>query len=105
MFELKKNAVNMVTMKWYMDNLKDKIQILPNYTEQNLEKVINDIMNNFSIGAIVITDKNELVEGHKRINAIHSFIDGNIKYNGKIYYELSSEEKKLFDNYYLAIVV
>lgn len=112
MFELKKNDVNMVTMKWYMDNLKDKITmpekkilILPNYTEQDLKKVISDIMSNFTIDNIVITDKNELVDGHKRINAINSFIDGNIKYSGKFYFELSTEEKNIFDNYELGIFV
>lgn len=112
MFELKKNGVNMVTIKWYMDNLKDKItmpekeiQILPDYTEQVLEKVISDIMSNFAIDNIAITDKNELVDGHKRISAINSFIDGDIKYNGKIYSELSAEEKNIFDNYELGIFV
>ena len=112
MFELKKNDVNMVTIKWYMDNLKDKItmseneiQILPDYTEQDLEKVISDIMSNFAIDNIAITDKNELVDGYKRISAINSFIDGDIKYNGKIYSELSSEEKELFGNYHIGIIV
>ena len=107
MFELKKNAVNMVTMKWYMDNLKDKIimteketQLLPNYTEQDLEKVISNIMSNLSINSIAITDKNELVDGYKRISAINSFMNGDIEYNGKVYSELSSEEKELFDTQY-----
>ena len=112
MFELKKNAVNRVTMKWYMDNLKDKIimpekktQLLPNYTEQDLEKVINDIMSNLSIDSIAITDKNELVDGYKRISAINSFINGDIEYNGKVYSELYSEEKELFDNCRIGIFV
>lgn len=112
MFELKNNAVNRVTMKWYMDNLKYKIimpekkpQLLPNYTEQDLEKVINDIMSNLSIDIIAITDKNELVDGYKRISAINSFINGDIEYNGKVYSELSSEEKELFDNYHIGIFV
>ena len=112
MFELKKNAVNMVTMKWYMDNLKDKIimteketQLLPNYTEQDLEKVISNIMSNLSINSIAITDKNELVDGYKRISAINSFMNGDIEYNGKVYSELSSEEKELFDNYHIGIFV
>ena len=112
MFELKKNAVNMVTMKWYMDNLKDKIimteketQLLPNYTEQDLEKVISNIMSNLSINSIAITDKNELVDGYKRISTINSFMNGDIEYNGKVYSELSSEEKELFDNYHIGIFV
>ena len=112
MFELKKNAVNMVTMKWYMDNLKDKIimteketQLLPNYTEQDLEKVISNIMSNLSINSIAITDKNELVDGYKRISAINSFINGDIEYNGKVYSELYSEEKELFDNCHIGIFV
>ena len=112
MFELKKNAVNRVTMKWYMDNLKDKIimteketQLLPNYTEQDLEKVISNIMSNLSINSIAITDKNELVDGYKRISAINSFINGDIEYNGKVYSELSSEEKELFDNCHIGIFV
>ena len=64
MFELKKNAVNMVTMKWYMDNLKDKIimteketQLLPNYTEQDLEKVINDIMSRNTVVTCIAIQK------------------------------------------------
>ena len=112
MFELKKNAVNMVTMKWYMVNLKDKIimteketQLLPIYTEQDLEKVISNIMSNLSIDSIAITDKNELVDGYKRISAINSFINGDIEYNGKAYSELYSKEKELFDNCHIGIFV
>lgn len=113
MFKLEtdKNG-NTVTMKWYMDNLKDKIkmaekeiQTLSNYTEQDLEKVIDSIINNFAIGDIVITESNELIDGYKRIIAINSFIDNHIKYNEKYYSELSIEEKKIFDNYRFRIFV
>ncbi len=113
MFELKVNDVNMVTIKWYIDNLKDKIKMskkeeqkaLVDYEKKDLEKVINNIMNNLCINNIAITNQNELVDGYKKINAIDSFIDGFIKYNGKYYFELSDEEKEIFDNYYFGIFV
>ena len=47
----------------------------------------------------------ELVDGYKRISAINSFMNGDIEYNGKVYSELSSEEKELFDNYHIGIFV
>lgn len=112
MFTLTKNAINNVTMKWYINNLKEKIimsekevQNLLKYKDEDLEKVISDIIRNIGIGNIVITEKNELIEGYKRLFAINEFIDNKIKYNGKYYSELSNEDKDIFDNYSFGIYI
>lgn len=108
MFTLIK-GINHVTMKWYMENLKDKINICDtntiDYSATELENVIKDIMSNIGIGNIIVTDKYVVVEGIKRIYAINSFIDGEIKFSNKYYTELSKEEFDNFDNYELGIFV
>lgn len=110
MFELKKNEVNYVTIKWYVENLKNvikigekEIQYLNTFDNQELEQVITDIICNISIGGIAITEDNYLMDGYKHITAINSFIDGKIKYNGKYYVELNDEEKERFYNYQLSV--
>lgn len=112
MFELAKKEVNVVIMRWYVDNLKDKIKFsskelhrTSEFNDQVLEKVVSDIINDLSIGIIAITEDYELIDGYKRIIAINSFIDGKITCNGKYYIELSDEEKNIFDNYQLPIFV
>lgn len=108
MFTLKKR-INHVMMKWYMENLKGKINIcddnIPGYNTTELENVIKDIMSNISIGNIAITDKYAVVEGRKRIRAINAFINGEIKFSNKYFTELSKEEFDIFNNYELGIFV
>lgn len=103
------NGINHVMMKWYMENLKGKINIcddnIPDYNTTELENVIKDIMSNISIGNIAITDKYAVVEGRKRICAINAFINGEIKFSNKYYTELSKEEFDIFNNYELGIFV
>lgn len=106
MFVLK-NGINHVTMKWYMENLKEKIDIcdanITDYNTTELENVVKDVMSNISIGIIVVTGKYTVAEGRKRIYAINSFIDGKIKFSNKYYTELSKEELDSFKNYELII--
>lgn len=108
MFTLE-NGINHVTMKWYKENLKGKINIcdanITDYNETELENVIKDIISNISIGNIAVTDKYAVVEGRKRIYAINAFIDGEIKFSNKFYTELSKEEFNNFNNYELGIFV
>lgn len=108
MFTLNK-GINHVTMKWYMGNLKEKIDIcdanITDYNITELANIIKDIMSNIGIGNIVVTDKYAVVEGRKRIYAINSFIDGKIKFSNKHYTELSKEELESFNNYQLGIFV
>ena len=108
MFTLNK-GINYVTMKWYMENLKKKIDIrdvnIANYNTTELENVIKDIISNISIGNIAVTEKYVVVEGRKRIYAINAFIDGKIKFSNKYYTELSKEEFDIFNNYELGIFV
>lgn len=108
MFTLIK-GINHVTMKWYIENLKDKIHIgdanITDYSTSELENVIKDIMSNIGIGNIIVTDEYAVAEGRKRIYAINSFIDGKIKFSNKYYTELSKEEFNNFNNYELGIFV
>lgn len=108
MFTLE-NGINHVTMKWYKENLKEKINIcdtnITDYNVTELENVIKDIISNISIGNIAVTDKYVVVEGRKRIYAINAFIDGEIKFSNKYYAELSKEEFNNFNNYELGIFV
>ena len=108
MFTLNK-GINHVTMKWYKENLKGKIDIcdtnITDYNVTELENVIKDIISNISIGNIAVTDKYAVVEGRKRIYAINAFIDGEIKFSNKYYIELSKEEFDSFYNYELGIFV
>lgn len=103
------NGINYVTMKWYKENLKGRINICDtNITDYNvieLENVIKDIISNISIGNIAVTDKYTVVEGRKRIYAINAFIDGEIKFSNKYYAELPKEEFNKFNNYELGIFV
>ena len=103
------NGINHVTMKWYMENLKEKIDIcdanITDYNTTELENVVKDVMSNIGIGNIVVTDKYAVVEGRKRIYAINAFIDGEIKFSNKHYIELSKEELDKFNNYELGIFV
>ncbi|MFR4681850.1 MAG: hypothetical protein ACLT9M_05820 [Anaerobutyricum hallii] len=108
MFTLE-NGINHVTMKWYKENLKGKINIcdtnITDYNVNELENVIKDIMSNIGIGNIAITDKYAVVEGRKRIYAINAFINGEIKFSNKYYTELPKEEFDIFNNYELGIFV
>lgn len=108
MFTLNK-GINYITMKRYMENLKEKIDIcdadITDYNTVELENVIKDIMANIGIGSIAVTDKYVMVEGRKRIYAINSFIDGEIKFSNKYYTELSKEKLDNFNNYELEIFV
>lgn len=99
MFALVKGT-NHVKMKWYMENLKNKIksQDLNIPQDYDVEKIVNSIMNNEGIGGIVIDGKNNLIDGYKRIEAINDFI--NNEYN-----KLSLEDKEKFDNYELTIII
>lgn len=103
------NGINHVTMKWYKENLKGKINIcdtnITDYNVTELENVIKDIISNISIGNIAVTDKYVVVEGRKRIYAINAFIDGKIKFSNKYYAELPKEEFNNFNNYELGIFV
>lgn len=103
------NGINHVTMKYYMENLKEKIDIcdanILDYNTIELENVIKDIISNISIGNIAITDKYAVIEGRKRIYAINAFIDGKIKFSNRHYTELSKEELGNFNNYELGIFV
>jgi hypothetical protein len=102
-------GINHVTMKWYIENLKDKINIcdanITDYSTSELENVIKDIMSNIGIGNITVTDKYAVAEGRKRIYAINAFIDGKIKFSNKYYTGLSKEELDNFNNYELVIYV
>lgn len=108
MFTLKK-GINHVTMKWYKENLKEKINIcnanITDYNVTELENVIKDIMSNIGIGNIIVTNKYEVAEGRKRIYAINAFINGEIKFSNKYYAELPKEEFNNFNNYELGIFV
>lgn len=108
MFTLIK-GINHVTMKWYIENLKDKIHIcdanITDYSTSELENVIKDIMSNIGIGNIAVTDKYAVAEGRKRIYAINAFIDGEIKFSNKYYAELSKKEFNNFNNYELGILL
>ena len=108
MFTLIK-GINHVTMKWYIENLKDKIHIcdanITDYSTSELENVIKDIMSNIGIGNIAVTDKYAVAEGRKRIYAINAFIDGEIKFSNKYYAELSKKEFNKFNNYELGILL
>ena len=69
MFELKKNAVNMVTMKWYMDNLKDKIKVgirvkVP-FGKMELEGFVIEIKNSSDIS---VKDILEVVDDEVILN-------------------------------------
>ena len=101
MFTLNK-GINYVTMKWYMENLKEKIDIrdvnIANYNTTELENVIKDIISNISSGNIAVTDKYAVVEGRKRIYGINAFIYGEIKFSNKYYAELPKEEFNNFNN-------
>ena len=99
MFTLVKGT-NHVKMKWYMENLKNKIksQDLNIPQDYDVAKVVNSIMNNETIGVITIDEKNNLIDGHKRIEAINDFINNE-------YSKLSLEDKEKFDNYELTILL
>lgn len=103
------NGINHITMKWYMENLKEKIDIcdvnISDYNTMELENVIKDIISNINIGNIAVTDKYTVIEGRKRIYAINAFIDGKIKFSNKHYAELSKEELDNFNNYELGVLV
>ena len=99
MFTLVKGT-NHVKMKWYMENLKNKIksQDLNIPQDYDVTRVVNSIMNNEGIGEIVIDGKNNLIDGYKRIKAINDFISNK-------YSELSLKDKEKFDNYELTILL
>ena len=102
-------GIHCMSMKWYVENLKEKVSIcdadIANYNAVELEKVIEDIISNITIGNVAVTDEYVVVEGRKRIYAINSFIDGEIKFSNKYYTELSEEELDSFNNYELRIFV
>lgn len=82
------------------------------WDDEMKEKLIDSIMNNISIGSIVVADISDafrdngmfvVIDGQHRIDAVISFIRGETTYKGRHYYELNSHDRHKFQNRHINV--
>lgn len=74
------------------------------WTEEDKVRLIDSILNGFDIGKFVFVrypwpeNRDEVVDGKQRLQAIMSFREGHFAYMGKTWYELSQHDRNNFEH-------
>ena len=105
---------------WLEGNtLQYKIKIQRNSAWKDLdrEELIDTIINGYPIPPIFISSGNlcetednkfknvyYVLDGRQRLETIQNYINKNFSYKGKLYSEISTEERKKFLNYYIPLM-
>ena len=81
----------------------------PSWPQANKERLVDSVMSNYPIGQITLTKHNDLThdgdeyfnvqDGQTRMGALQEFVAGQFPWNGKLYSELTADERARFNNY------
>lgn len=115
MFRLSKSELgNKVTISWYLENLRDKLILNSPLNESIytlaegqsiIPKIINACADSLHFSVVEKDEGYFLLDGLKRIKAIHDFVDGKLSYDTMFYNDMTQEQKDSFLNVRLNIKV
>jgi hypothetical protein len=82
-------------------------QRYPSWSQVNKERLVDSVMANWIIGQITLTKHNEpggeeyfnVQDGQTRMGALQEFVMDEFPWNGKLYSEMTAEERARFNNY------
>jgi hypothetical protein len=81
----------------------------PSWPQANKERLVDSVMSNYPIGQITLTKHNDpnqngdeyfnVQDGQTRMGALQEFVADQFPWNGKLYSELTADERARFNNY------
>jgi hypothetical protein len=84
-------------------------QRYPSWPQSNKERLVDSVMSNYPIGQITLTKHNDptqngdeyfnVQDGQTRMGALQEFVAGKFPWDGKLYSELTADERARFNNY------
>jgi hypothetical protein len=82
-------------------------QRYPSWSQANKERLVDSVMADWIIGQITLTKHNEpggeeyfnVQDGQTRMGALQEFVMDEFPWNGKLYSEMTAEERARFNNY------
>jgi hypothetical protein len=82
-------------------------QRYPSWSQANKERLVDSVMADWIIGQITLTKHNEqsgeeyfnVQDGQTRMGALQEFVMNEFPWNGKLYSEMTAEERARFNNY------
>ncbi len=82
-------------------------QRYPSWLQANKERLVDSVMSDWIIGQITLTKHHEqngdeyynVQDGQTRMGALQEFVMDKFPWNGKLYSELTAEERAKFNNY------
>lgn len=89
------------SISYYLKNMRNDFTADLDYEysakekQSLIEKWIEAVVDG-TFSVIKENGKYKIIDGQKRLTAINDFVDGKIKYHGKIYSELSEKDRQKF---------
>jgi hypothetical protein len=81
-------------------------QRYPSWPQNNKERLVDSVMTNYPIGQITLTKHHQdgeeyfnIQDGQTRMGALQEFVLDKFPWNGKLYSELTADERAEFNNY------
>ena len=79
----------------------------PSWPQENKERLVDSVMLNYPVGQITLTKHNDcrgeeyfnVQDGQTRMGALQEFVMDKFPWNGKLYGEISPDERARFNNY------
>ena len=86
-------------------------QRYPSWPQSNKERLVDSVMSNFPVGQITLTKHNDadgeeyfnVQDGQTRMGALQEFVMDQFPWNGKLYSELSADDRARFNNYVIQV--
>jgi hypothetical protein len=86
-------------------------QRYPSWVQSNKERLVDSVMSNYPIGQITLTKHHDtdgeeyfnVQDGQTRMGALQDFVIGSFPWNGKLYAELTADERARFNNYVIQV--
>lgn len=83
----------------------------PSWLQENKERLVDSVMLNYPIGQITLTKHNQsdgeeyfnVQDGQTRMGALQEFVMDKFPWNGKLYSELTADERAGFNNYTIQV--
>lgn len=86
-------------------------QRYPSWAQSNKERLVDSVMSNYPIGQITLTKHHDhdgeeyfnVQDGQTRMGALQDFVMGLFPWNGKLYSDLTPDERARFNNYVIQV--
>jgi len=83
----------------------------PSWPQENKERLVDSVMRNYPIGQITLTKHNQsdgeeyfnVQDGQTRMGALQEFVMDKFPWDGKLYSELTADERAGFNNYTIQV--